>query len=92
MKTVWKFTLLDVTDQQEIEMPEGAEILHVGQQFPGSWTLEVWALVDPNAPRVARGFVIHGTGHPVMDGGTHVGSIITAGGQLVWHVFDHGVV
>lgn len=33
MMTVWKFTL-QVTDEQTIEMPQGAEILHVGQQVP----------------------------------------------------------
>jgi hypothetical protein len=92
VRTVWKFPL-EVTDWQEIEMPQDAEILHVGDQSPATSprrTLEVWALVDPNNPRVARKFAIHGTGHPVTEGGTHIGSIITAGGALVWHVFDHG--
>lgn len=90
MKTVWKFTL-DVTDEQTVEMPQGAEILLGGNQRPVNITsLEVWALVDPDAPLVRRKFAIHGTGHPVTEGGTHIGSIITAGGALVWHVFDHG--
>lgn len=90
MRTVWKFPL-EVTDLQEIAMPQGAEILHVGNQFPVNVsTLDLWAIVDPNAPVVARKLAIHGTGHPVMEGGTHIGSVITAGGALVWHVFDHG--
>lgn len=92
MKTVWKFTL-EVTDDQEIEMPEGAEILFLGQTYPGNaHIIEVWALVDPNAPRVQRRFAVEGTGHPVTEGGTHVGSIISLalGSPLVWHVFDHG--
>jgi hypothetical protein len=90
VRTVWKFAL-EVTDEQEIEMPEGAEILLVAQQNPiNTSTLDLWALVDANGPRVKRKFMVHGTGHPVTEGGTHIGSIITAGGALVWHVFDHG--
>lgn len=90
MRVVWKFGL-PVTDGVEILMPEGAEILHVANQYEVNIsTLEVWALVDPDADEVPRKFTIHGTGHPVTDGGTYVGTVISAQGRLVWHVFDHG--
>ena len=84
-KAVWKFRLA-VIDSLELEMPEGATILHVHEQ---NTAICLWALVDPNAPTVARKFTIYGTGHPVPDAhGAYVGTAHMMDGQLVFHLFE----
>lgn len=94
--TVWKFDLN--RGDERIKMPRGAALLHVGVQMievrertrSGRWEQPcVWALVDPDQPKVDRGLVIHGTGHPVYPGGNYVGTFHMEG-SLVFHVFDHG--
>jgi hypothetical protein len=82
MLTVWKFPLA-ITDQQQIEMPVGAEILHVE---PQEKTLCLWARVDPDAPLEGRAFVITGTGNPVPEVVDHVGSAVVP--PFVWHVWE----
>lgn len=84
--TVWKFQLR-LGDQDIISMPKGARLLHVAMQHH---SLCVWALVDPVAPLVRRGFRIAGTGHPIdgNDCKNHVSTVFD--GPFVWHVFDIG--
>jgi hypothetical protein len=60
-KVIWKFEL-EPTDNQEIEMPKGAEILTAQNQV-GIPCL--WALVDPTAEKETRTFEVVGTGHPI---------------------------
>ncbi len=105
MQTIWKFELdLSGGDMSQIEMPEGAATISAGVQ---GMTFVVWALIDPDAPRVTRRFVVHGTGHPVLK---EVTETFTAGihdhpvevlasfintvfmGPLVFHVFELGEV
>ena len=105
MQTIWKFELdLSNGDASQVEMPAGAATISAGVQ---GRTVVVWALVDPNAPRVTRRFVVHGTGHPVLK---EVTETFTTGiqdhpvevlasfintvfmGPLVFHVFDLGEV
>ena len=80
MRTVYKYTL-EVTGEQDITMPEGAIIRHVGVQDteatvaaePLSWVMEnrphekltVWAEVDTERRSVLRRFLVVGTGHPM---------------------------
>jgi len=85
MKTIWKFKLI-VTDEQQIEMPEGAAPLFVAPS--GHLEILLWALVDSESPRVLHRFAIRGTGHPVPGDGVYVGSVIAQ--PFVWHVFDRG--
>lgn len=86
MSEVWKFTLR-IDDQQAVEMPEGAELLHVHEQY-GS--LALWALVIPTGQRtVSREILIRGTGTPIWTQ-PYVGTAVCAHGALVWHVFDGG--
>lgn len=88
---VWKFQV-DIADEQEIEMPAGAELLFVACQYPGApGSFELWARVEPCHPDefVKRRILIRGTGH-VVDDEPYVGSVLQAGGALVWHVFDGG--
>lgn len=87
-KTIWKFEL-ETTDNQEIKMPVGAEILTV--QVQGE-TLCLWALVDPSAEKETRHFEMIGTGHPInYNTGVsrvYIGSYQLLGGELVFHVFE----
>lgn len=88
MSVVWKYTLT-IDDEQEIVMPEGAELLHVAEQHG---QLALWARVIPTGqPNVRRVILIRGTGHPIWTQ-PYVGTIVAAAGVLVWHVFDGGEV
>lgn len=53
----------------------------------------VWALVDPDAPRVKRRLATIGTGQPLPDDAdewAYVGSFQMRGGALVFHLLDAG--
>lgn len=87
-QTIWKFPL-DIADEVRVRMPAGAKVLSVGDQCG---TLCLWALVDPEAPKEMRHFIIHGTGHPVLPTPfgelVHLGTVVQFGGDFVWHVFE----
>lgn len=90
MKTIWKFPL-SITGQQQISMPEGAEILCVQVQ---RGQVCLWALVNPNFVKKPRTIEIFGTGHEVDDAPrTYIGTVQVhpMGSDLVWHVFEVGV-
>lgn len=71
-----------------IEMPKGAKLLSVQGQYA---TVCIWALVDPDAEKVARCFRMYGTGHPMSHPELpYVGTFQVHGGQLVFHLFDAG--
>ncbi len=63
MLSVWKYDIPAV-DKFELELPLGAEVLTVQMQngFP-----EMWALVDPEAVKSKRTFVLVGTGHSIHE-------------------------
>jgi hypothetical protein len=87
VKTIWKFPL-SITDQQQISMPEGAEILSVQVQ---RGQVCLWALVNPNLAKKPRTIEIFGTGHEVDDSPrTYIGTVQVhpMGSDLVWHVFS----
>jgi hypothetical protein len=90
-RRIYKYDL-EVTDEQIMELPAGAEFLHVGVQTgTTSTTVQLWAIVDPSADPEQRRFIIHGTGHPVarsLHASAHIGTVIAADG----HVFDGGTV
>lgn len=61
-------------------------VLHVGTRRPD--VVEVWALAT-SGPSLNRHFRVVGTGQPLPDGAVrHIGSAITAGGALVWHLVE----
>lgn len=65
------------------------DILHVDSR--GIDYVELWALRSGGSS-VRREFQVFGTGHPLPDEPvTHRGSVIVAGGALVWHLFERGV-
>ena len=85
MSAIWKYPL-QVTDEQTIDMPSGAEALTVQVQ---NGTPCLWARVDPAAPTTPRKIITHGTGHPVPETtGRYIGTYQIDGGALVFHVFD----
>lgn len=86
MKTIFKYDLR-VEDDQTVDMPAGATVLCVQDQ---RGTPRLWALVDPSAPKVARTFRIHGTGHEIPDPErlAYLSSFQMAGGELVFHTFE----
>lgn len=81
-RTVWKFTLA-LQPEQDVFMPRGAVIRHVGVQHMAYC---VWAEVDPNATLRPVRFCIVGTGYTEVDEGfVFAGTIID--GSYVWHVY-----
>lgn len=84
MKTIWKFELL-VTDEVTIQMPRGAEILHVAPTITPAF-LQIWAVVDPKAAKVGRRLSIRGTGHELGSVGEHLATV--QADSLVWHIFE----
>ena len=88
MKTVYKY-LLKITDEQSLQMPIGAGILHVAIDPQGD--LALWALVDTSQPSQTRRFAVFGTGNPV-DGPLeqHIGTVVI--GRGVWHIFERPTI
>jgi hypothetical protein len=88
-RSVWKFPLF-VVGSQEIDMPEGADIVSAQLQN-GVPTL--WALVDPAEEFEKRIFEIYGTGHPIA--GEDKEFLVFVGtvqqGSLVWHIFERNI-
>ena len=89
MKTVWKYRL-PIQDDIVLEMPFGAELLHVENQGDDQAGY-LWALVDSDNGREKRRFKLRGTGHDARDCGAHVGSFMLFGGILVYHLFTEEV-
>lgn len=62
-QVVWKYELKPNEGDSllvTLLMPKGAQVLTV--QMQGA-TPQIWALVDPNAPKEVREFQVVGTGH-----------------------------
>lgn len=67
-------------------------VVHVAcQSRPDS--IEVWTDEFDTQGRVpTRVAQVYGTGHPIPADLQHVGSVLTFGGQLVWHVLAEPVM
>ncbi len=86
MSEVWKFSLT-LADEQWIEMPEDADLLHVAEQHGD---LQLWARVIPTGQKIVRRLILaRGTGHPIWQQ-PYISTVLTAGDSLVWHFFDGG--
>ncbi len=87
MRTVWK-TKINMSEKTIHEVPEGAKLLHVDEQYA---MMHAWWEVDDDKPLTAVTTVIVGTGNEVPemqdDHLVHVGTIPTAGGAFVWHIY-----
>ena len=83
--TVYKYELW-IDDFVSIQMPVGAEVLHVDVQRGQPC---IWARVDPTAGPERRIFRVARTGHPLDPAiGPHIGSFQMHDGELVFHVFE----
>lgn len=85
MRRIWKYQVIPER-AISIEMPLGAQVLTVQAQRD---EINVWALVDPEAPRVWRRFRLIGTGHIIQDGALqYIGTFQLDCGALVFHLFE----
>jgi hypothetical protein len=85
MKAIWKYQI-EITDEQSVMMPEGAEILTA--QIQGRLPF-VWAIVNPTAPEKKRTIEVIPTGMTFPDASRrYIGTVQTAEGRLVWHIFE----
>jgi len=84
--TIHKYSLT-INDTQTVQMPTGARLLSVQMQADQP---RVWAMVDPDAPMVARRLRVVGTGGEAV--GVYVGTFQIHGGLRVFHLFDLGEV
>lgn len=83
MKTIYKYPI-QITDEQEISMPQGAEVIHAGLDPQG--TPCVWAMVDTQNKPEPVSILVYGTGNPMTyTPDRHVSSFTQ--GPFVWHVF-----
>ena len=87
-RIIYKYPLI-VTDIQEVQLPEGAQMLSVQTQQD---VPQLWALVYPDNPLVPRMIVIHGTGHLIagspQDSLVFLDTFQLSGGALVFHAFE----
>lgn len=82
---IYKYTL-SMEHQQDVEMPEGAQLLSVQVQ---NSAVQLWALVDPTAPTVTRKIVLCATGEPIhVDLGQFISTFQLLGGSVVFHAFE----
>lgn len=89
MPTIFKYPII-LQDEFELDLPAGAEFLHLDVQFGEP---HLWFRVEPSAPVVRQKFAVIGTGNPVYPGydtAPHLGSFQLQGGRLVFHVFAGG--
>ena len=49
--------------------------------------VELWVMDTPE-PKPTRSFRVYGTGQQLPPDIEHVGTALTPGGQLVWHLFE----
>lgn len=81
-KRIWKY-ILQITDEQIIEVPSGAKLLHIDQQ---EGRLCLWMIVDIESELTKFVVNIVGTGNPVPNElPPYIGTAQIH--TLVWHVF-----
>jgi len=86
MTVIYKYRI-NLTPTQILELPQGAQILHVGEDT-SSTDICVWAAVDPTTTQMVRvPIYVLGTGmlpfpaEPLR----HLGSVKQ--GVFIWHIF-----
>lgn len=84
---IWKYPIATAR-VSVLKIPEGAQFLHVAMQ---GGTITLWYMVDPQAVKVERSVVVVGTGEGIhsREGSLqHLGTVLTADEDFVWHVFE----
>lgn len=88
MKMIHKFVVPVDDDVHDRQMPEGARIVHVDVQRDIG-EVKFWAEVDTGVDAmVTRSFTVYGTGSPILESMTYVGTVLVGGGRLVWHLYE----
>ena len=83
MKRIFKYPI-QIISEQEIEMPQGAEVIHAGLDPQG--LMCIWAIVDPRNEAEPVSILVYGTGESMpFDPAKHISSF--QDGQFMWHVF-----
>lgn len=85
MTTVYKYPF-QITPRQQMLLPPGRQIIHVGPDPDGKLCL--WAIVDEARGVMNETLWLVGTGQQLPDGVSaqqHIGSCVN--GPFVWHVF-----
>ncbi len=81
--SIWKFPL-PIADEIEVDMPGFS--LNLAVQLQGN-DIFLWAIVDPDTPKIPKRFCIVGTGHPFNPSNKlYVGTVQKDG--FVWHIFE----
>ena len=89
MEKIYKYPL-ELVDFQTVELPVGAKVLYTEVQ---NEQICLWALINPESPKIDRNVRIFGTGHDVPDTITerqYYGTVLMQNGQFVWHIFIEG--
>jgi hypothetical protein len=91
MRTIWKFPIaitdeFTIPDEQELTLPEMAQLLKVGLDPTGSPC--AWFQVHTNAPKIKTKLFVVGTGNPMPDevNFAHYRGSFNHG-PFVWHVY-----
>ena len=84
MQTIWNFPFA-LSGSIEIQLPEGARIIHVGMRGESPC---LWAMVNTKVPMKLRRFRVFGTGHPIpeLSHDQFIGTVFQ--GCFVWHIFE----
>lgn len=80
-KTIWKYRL-KFFKIQNIDLPQGAKCLLVGEQ---AGELTLWFEVNPKMPIITTLIHIIGTGENIPENVKHLGS--TQIREYVWHIY-----
>lgn len=90
MRRIFKYPLV-ITDEQEVELPVGAEVISALNQ---RGQLVLYAIVDDSVSKTEKRIVrIFGTGHvvDVYHGSNSeydfIGTVSMMNDELIWHVF-----
>jgi hypothetical protein len=83
-RTVWKF-ILNVRDAASwvIHAPAAARVVAVRALNPND--IDVWLELDPAAPLDVIRLHVVGTGQPVPEAATHVGTAFAD--PFIWHIY-----
>ena len=84
MRAIWKFNLN--VGSNLVDMPLGASVIHFGEQ--DAWPT-MWAIVDTEAGKREREYIVEGTGLSLAEEETketYIGTVQI--GLSVWHLFD----
>lgn len=89
-KTIYR-DIIQVADTVDLKIPGFLRVLHVSNERlrdSDYRDIEFWYERDWNDHELYPVRLhIEGTGHPIEHSGEYVGSVISANGNLVWHVY-----